>query len=264
MTEPSTHTEYDASRQAAERSEPWWKSTWPLGRDHWLQLAGALAAVVALYVVVGLTLSDWTAPNALTELDVEVAESLAAGRTPVQNDLSHWGSFPSDTPIKIGASILLAGFMLWLWRRWHEPVFVGLTLIFEATAYIISSTIVGRPRPDVERLVESPVDTSFPSGHVAAATVYGAIAVVVFWHNRNTVVRALAVVASAALVLVVSWARLYKGMHFLSDVVAGVILGLLSIWIVYRIMGKPADAAPVLDSDHGLTDDGLTNERTWT
>jgi len=34
----------------------------------------------------------------------------------------------------------------------------------------------------------------------------------------------------------VAWARLYRGMHHLSDVVAGALLGLVSIWVTWRVI----------------------------
>ena len=99
--------------------------------------------------------------------------------------------------------------------------------------------IVGRPRPDVVRLENSPVDSSFPSGHVAAAAVYGAFAVVVFWHTTSRVARAVAVAAVLAIVGIVAWARLYQGMHFVSDVAAGVTLGVVSLVVCVAVVGRP-------------------------
>jgi undecaprenyl-diphosphatase len=202
----------------------------------------ALLVVIAVFVIVGEALTEWTSPNAVVELDRELADELVSGRTESRNDLAQWSSFPADTPIKIGLSLLVAGGLLWRLRRWHEAAFVGLTLIFEASAYLASSTIVARPRPDVERLIDSPVATSWPSGHVAAATVYGAVAVVVFWHFTARWARWLAVVVAALLPVLVGWSRMYQGMHFLSDVIAGIVLGVVSVAIGWWVLGSPHDA----------------------
>ncbi|MEO6468494.1 MAG: phosphatase PAP2 family protein, partial [Acidimicrobiia bacterium] len=75
-----------------------------------------------------------------------------------------------------------------------------------------------------------------------AATVYLALAIVVFRHARSVMVRAAVVVAAVAVPIVVGWARMYQGMHNLSDVVAGVVLGLVSIAICARILGPPPDS----------------------
>jgi membrane-associated phospholipid phosphatase len=125
------------------------------------------------------------------------------------------------------------------WRRWHEPVYLAVTLIFEATVFIVVTTIVGRPRPDVVRLEDSPVNSSFPSGHVAAAVVYGAFVVIVFWHTRATWARALAVTVYLGVAAAVAWARMYQGMHFASDVATGVVLGLWSLAVCLVVLGRP-------------------------
>ncbi len=233
-------TDRETPGSAAAIEEPWWKSTWCMGRTEWIRAVVALVAVVIVTVLVGETLTNWAAPNALVDLDVEVAENLAENRTDRNNDLAHWGALLADTPVKIGLSVLLAAGALWRWRRWYEATVIGLSLIFEASAYLASSLIIGRPRPDVERLLESPVATSFPSGHVAAATVYAVVAIIVFQRTRAVVPRAVAVVAVTAIPLIVAWARMYQGMHFLSDVIAGIVLGIVSIVICLSILGPPA------------------------
>ena len=138
-------------------------------------------------------------------------------------------------------------FFLWRWRRWYEAVYVALALVFEACAFITTTHIVGRDRPQVERLLESQVATSFPSGHVAAATVYAAVAVIVFRHTRRHWARAVAVVLAVLVPLGVAWARVYQGMHFLTDVTAGIVLGAVSLTITHHVLKphEPDDLEPL-------------------
>lgn len=229
----------------SEDQTPWYR-TWPLTKSQVLQLVVALVAVIGIGAFVGELLTNWWRPSGLLDFDREVAQDLADGRTPELNDLATWAVFPANTLTKIILTAILAGAMLWAWRRWHEALFLATTLIFEATAFIAITTIVQRPRPEVERLLESPVDTSFPSGHVAAATVYAALAVIVFWHTRNVFARAAAVVIVACLPVAVGWGRMYQGMHYFSDVVAGVILGIASLVICAKILGRPTESDPSL------------------
>lgn len=232
-----------------DETQTWWATTWPIDKEKSIELVVALLLVIGMSAIVGLVLFRWLEPNVLTNTDESVAEWFVDERTDTVNDVAHWGATVSDTFVKIILSVLVAGFMLWRWRRWHEAVIIGGTLIFEATAFIITSVIVGRPRPDVEQLLESPVDTSFPSGHVAAATVYGAFAIVVFWHTRAVWARVAITVVCVAAALVVAWARMLQGMHFLSDVVAGIVLGIVSLVVFVRIVGAPHDAETVLIND---------------
>lgn len=215
-------------------------TSWPVDRDQWLRLGVALVAAIGVFTAIGLVVTDLLAPNFITRVDADVAEQLASMRTPLQDDLAHWGAFLASTPVKIGVTALCAVIALAVWKRWHEPIFLAFTLIFEATAFIIVTFIVARPRPDVVRLEDSPVNSSFPSGHVAAATVYGAFVVIVFWHTTSRWARSIAVGLFVAVVGIVAWSRMYEGMHFLSDVIAGIALGLCSLVVGLRILGPPA------------------------
>ncbi len=215
-------------------------SSWPIDRQKWLRLVLALVGSIGVFAAVGYLMTDLLAPNPVTRFDVEIAERFAANRTPSGDDLAHWGALLADTAVKIGVTAVFAMVALAAWRRWHEPVYLAMTLIFEATVFIVVTTIIGRPRPDVPRLEDSPVNSSFPSGHVAAAAVYGAFIVIVFWHTRATWARALAVVAYVCVVAAVAWARLYQGMHFVSDVATGIVLGLWSLTVCLLVLGRPA------------------------
>lgn len=231
-----------APARTAEPADRWWRTTWPFTWSDLRRYGTPLAVVVAVGWLFGWLLTDALAPNAVTELDADVTEWFVAWRTPTRNDLAHWGALLADTPVKVGISALLVAAMALRWRRWHESALVAVSLVFEATAFIVITFLVGRPRPDVPRLLDSPVDSSFPSGHVAAATVYGALVVIVFWHTRSLVARSVAVLGAAGVVTAVAFGRLHQGMHYLSDVIAGVVLGLVSLAICVQLLGRPEDA----------------------
>jgi membrane-associated phospholipid phosphatase len=225
----------------------WLRTTWPVDRGQVVRLVVALVATIGGFTAVGLLLTDVLAPNAITRADDAVADWFLAQRTPLLDDLAWWGSFLSDTLTKIVVTAVVAVAALAAWHRWHEALFVAVTLIFQATAFIIVTLIVARPRPDVPQLQESPVDSSFPSGHVAAAVVYGAFVIVASWHVRSAAARAAAAVAVASIAAAVALARLYQGMHHLSDVIAGVVLGLVSLAICFHVLGSPE--APTAEID---------------
>ena len=239
-----THDRADRSHNS------WVKATWPVDRRQWLQLAIAMIAAVGVFAAIGVpgvTVSllvacrnvDLLAPNPITRLDDNVANRLVSGRTAAKDDLAHWGAFMASTEVKVVVTSLLAVAVMVAWRRWHETVFLAFTLIFEATVFIVVTSIVGRPRPDVPRLE----DSSYPSGHVAAATVYGAFVVIVFWHTTSRWIRSLSVGVFVAVLGAVVWSRLYQGMHFLSDVIAGIVLGLVSLGICLFVIGRPDEAS---------------------
>ncbi len=175
------------------------------------------------------------------EFDRDLADELAAGRTAGLDDVSYWASMLAETGVKIVLTVVVVAVMLAVWRRWEDPLLVATALILEASVFITVTWIVGRGRPDVVRLDASPVDSSFPSGHVAAAVVYGAVAIVVARHVRRTWPTVVALLVTVAVSVAVAWSRMYRGMHHLSDVVAGIALGLASLaatWWILRGAGQ--------------------------
>jgi undecaprenyl-diphosphatase len=135
----------------------------------------------------------------------------------------------SDTVVKIVVTAVVAVVMLIVWKRWLEPLVVVISLVLEALTFITVTALVGRPRPDVSRLDTSPVGSSYPSGHTAAAVAYSAIAVVVLWHTRSRWIRAITVALAILIPVCVGPARMYRGMHYLTDVTFGALLGLASV-----------------------------------
>ena len=213
-------------------------TTWPVMWPEAARLLVAAFVIVGTGIVVGFMLTDWAAPNAVLRLDERITDWFVDGRTDAWNSFSHVAAFPADTIPKILISTLICCYFLWRWRRWDEAVYVALPLVFEATCYVTISQMVQRPRPDVDQLIHSSVDASFPSGHVAAATVYAAVVVVVFRHTTAVWARALAVTLFFIIAVGVYWARLYQGVHFASDVVAGVILGTVSVIVTDRVLRR--------------------------
>jgi undecaprenyl-diphosphatase len=217
-------------------------------RDTWLLrwreiglLAACYVALTGIWSAIGWTIVHPLDDTEIVRTDTRLANWFVDRRTPALNDWSLFGSYLAETIVKIVVTAIIAGVLVWAVKRWLEALVVAVSLILEAMVFITVTWIVARPRPDVEAVDASPVDTGFPSGHAAAAACYAAIAVVVFWHTRKRWIRALAVVFSVAMPIIVGVARLYRGMHYLTDVVAGVLLGVASVVLVTVILRRAED-----------------------
>ena len=138
--------------------------------------------------------------------------------------------------IKIPVTVLVCVVMLVVWRRWLEPLVVAGATDRRGRRLHHDHVHRGRPRPDVPRLEGSPVDSSFPSGHTAAAVVYAAVVVVIFWHTRSRWIRVLAITVVTLVSIAVGVSRMQRGMHFLSDVVFGGLLGAATVIVVTAIL----------------------------
>ena len=196
-------------------------------------LLAGYALLVAAMVFLGLFLIHVLLPiGGLQEADEDFSQWLADNRSPTQEDVSWVGSTLSGghvIPAVIGISLVTFLIM----RRWILAAFIVFVVAVESATYRVTSLIVERQRPDVERLESLPVDASYPSGHTAAAVaLYGGLLLLLASRLDNAVVRVLAVVVGVAIPLFVAWARMYRGMHHLSDVIAGLLMGLGALVIL--------------------------------
>ena len=215
--------------------------TWLLRKHEALQLGIIYAAFTAVWFSVGWLLTHALKDSWIVHMDESISEWFVKQRTPGLNSLSFVGSMLSDTVVKIVVTAIVALAMLIVWKRWLEPSVVVFSLILEALTFITVTTLVKRPRPDVPHLDTSPVGTSYPSGHTAAAVAYSAIVVVIFWHTRRRWIRALAVAVAVILPVCVGVARMYRGMHFFTDVIFGALLGGASVFATVVVLTRAAE-----------------------
>lgn len=225
---------------------PFWKVP-PLHKSQYKMLALTWLALTAAYVLVGLAVVHLWEPSAGGRADARVAEWLNDRRTDERNHLAEIGSAFSDTETKIGLLVILCPLMLWMYRRWHDWAFLAVGLLFEVAVFFTSSKIVRRERPQVEQLDTAPT-FSWPSGHIAACVVfYVGLATVVFWNTRSTLSRMVFATLAVVVPLVVITSRLYLGMHYVTDAIGGVALGILTLLIVHRQLLAARGGRPLSD-----------------
>ena len=91
-----------------------------------------------------------------------------------------------------------------------------------------------------ELLITAPKDFSFPSGHsVNAVAFYGALLVLAFFYLRRRWLKTLVMLALAAEIVLLPISRVYLGVHYPSDVTAGLLLGLLVMLTATTVVLQP-------------------------
>jgi undecaprenyl-diphosphatase len=191
----------------------------------------AFVLLVAAFVAVGQLIVHVLAHGALGVEDRAVERSLAHDRTATWNSVTHVTTWLAETPTIIGLTALVAIGGRLVWRRWHDSLFVVVAVAGETLAFLTVTLFVHRPRPAVVHLDPAPPTSSFPSGHTAAAVAfYGALAVLCSARLRQWVVRAALWALAVAVPVAVAVSRMYRGMHFPTDVAAGALLG--ATWLI--------------------------------
>jgi undecaprenyl-diphosphatase len=171
--------------------------------------------------------------------DGSVDSTLARHRDHVLNALTLGATDAASTMPVIAAAVIVMITAGLVFRRWREPLFVATAIVGEVAIFIITTLVVHRPRPNVVRLDHAPPTSSFPSGHTAAAVALcGSIAALVVWHGARAVWRRLAIAVAILVPVAVAASRLYRGMHYPTDVLGGALLGFTWLQVsVYAILG---------------------------
>jgi len=210
-----------------------------------LALALAVLLVAGCFILLGLLLTRVVEGSALVTGEAELSRDLAAGRTPGWNTLTQVFTWLAATPtvlILAAIAVVVLGKVL---GRSREAVYVAACVAGETAAFLLVTLVVDRPRPPVGHLDEAPPTSAFPSGHTAASVVlYGSIAVLAWRLVTPRLVRLAATSAAVVVPVLVAASRLYRGMHFPTDVAAGALLGLTWLGTVaYVLLPKRPQAS---------------------
>ncbi|MFI7190271.1 phosphatase PAP2 family protein [Nocardia nova] len=179
--------------------------------------------VAALFVVLGVQVaaSGWvTGADAGTlRWFVEHRNGTATALARAITDLG--------SPVGVAAvAVVVSGVFAWRRRSAVPAVFIVGTVGFAAVVSTVTKDVVGRARPPAVLHLTAESDFSFPSGHTTATTALaGAVLVLYVLARPGRGRTALASVAAAVIVAVVAATRLYLGVHWLTDVVGGAVLG---------------------------------------
>lgn len=128
-----------------------------------------------------------------------------------------------------GVTVVALGLLTLLYLVYRRCHSLGIVLLAAVAARPplewLLKELVGRARPDFERLVPG-IGPSFPSGHVmAAVALWGLVPPVVALLTHRRALWWASAAGSGLVVLLVAASRVYLGVHWFSDVVGALLLG---------------------------------------
>ena len=142
-----------------------------------------------------------------------------------------------DLPIVISWAILLTA--IFYLKKWKTESFLVAGNLSLAGILIVSlKHLYQRPRPDILHLVEEK-GFSFPSGHSLAVTLLiGSLIIIVGQKVKNRTVRLILQISLGIYLVSVIISRVYLGVHYPSDVLASLCLGLGILFIEFPFYDK--------------------------
>jgi undecaprenyl-diphosphatase len=186
--------------------------------------AGAAVAIVCTYAFAKL--AGHVQSGGTQAFDDAVMSWIAAHQNPLVQQ-----TMIEVTALGTGVVVAMVEFVgaLFLWLNKHKHS--ALLLIIASFGGIILNNLLklgfGRPRPQIFEWGTYASSSSFPSGHaMSSVIVYGTVAYLAARLQRRPASRLLTLGFAAVVILLICVSRLYLGVHYPSDIAAGLIIGL--------------------------------------
>jgi undecaprenyl-diphosphatase len=179
----------------------------------------AAVGIVGLMWILGSLLVRGSVPSFVSQTDMQTTAWAVEHRTPTLDSVTHIGTTMADTVVALSVTAAAVVILrLWL-GRWRESLILVVAIVGELLIFLAITALVHRARPAVPQLDQAPPTSSFPSGHTGAAVaLYGCLAVILLASARPRWVAASLALLGFAIPIIVAASRVYRGMHYLTDV----------------------------------------------
>lgn len=179
-----------------------------------------------LALLLFLILAGWIllAPESLTSLDSSIQTVIRGNLPALATTFFTRITLLFNTSVVVSWVLVIVIFLLYKKKKRAAGLLAG-NLAASGLVIVILKNIVQRPRPAIQHLVEEH-GFSFPSGHSLAATlVCGSLMILVGLTVKNQVYKRLAQLMLGLLIIIILVSRVYVGVHYPSDVLAGFLIG---------------------------------------
>lgn len=167
----------------------------------------------------------------ITSLDAQVVQVLALWRTPDLVVFFSWITLLGDAVVILVVGCSMA-FVLWRHKRFEYKAGLATALGGSLLTSYVIKILVERARPDIALRAIVETGYSFPSMHAAAAlATYGFLAYMIWQLMLPPRHRLPWIIVLSMLIGLIGFSRVYLGVHYPSDVVAGFAVGAACLWL---------------------------------
>ncbi|SEK84380.1 phosphatase PAP2 family protein [Pacificibacter marinus] len=117
-------------------------------------------------------------------------------------------------------------------QRWSAVIAITVAVLGNVATVVVLKSFFARPRPDFAYFIET--TGSFPSGHAAISVAFYGTLALTLWRQKM-IGLVVAIMAAVIMGCAISLSRLYLVEHYLSDVVAGLLIGAMWGWIGIKV-----------------------------
>ncbi len=203
-------------------------------------MSAAVVVVSASVSAFGVVAAMVHSHRGLARYDFSWARWGANNASPTSTQVLKFVSLLGGYPTVVGLAVVVAAFESRRRVTGSVAPLLAAVVVGQFGLTNLIKFLVQRTRPDVSRLTGF-AGSSFPSGHAAAAAASYAVFALVLGRRRSARTRALLAAGATSIAVTVAATRVLLGVHWLTDVVAGLFVGwtwfaLLSIAFGGRVM----------------------------
>jgi membrane-associated phospholipid phosphatase len=217
--------------------------------NRWLKLLTLEFIILLLVLITAVTVFalavDMVFIKKTTTLDEDVFSYVGRHVTPGRTRFMSFITFFGNHMFLIPANLALLTYYFFKKRKWLSIRVVALALSSLCLKFLLK-LFFHRDRPAIP-LLHKVDGFSFPSGHaLIGVSFYGLLIYITWYEVKNKWWRTFIILFLAAMILVISFSRIYLRVHYVSDVLAGLAMGFIwltvSLWIIGKFEKKNAAA----------------------
>lgn len=204
----------------------------------------AVVLALALFAIVGALaafaeVAEWVGEGKTQAFDERLMLAVHARATPLLNVAAQEVTSLGATLV-MAMVLFVASVLLWISHHRYSVLLLWVSLVGATALNSLLKSVFDRPRPSlVPWGVEHAAASSFPSGHsMSAMAFYASLAYLVARLGSTRLLRGLTFGVFALVVVLIGLSRVYLGVHYPSDVLAGFLSGFA--WACFCALGIEA------------------------
>lgn len=199
-----------------------------------------LISVSFLFLIIFiLILANISYGGFLTKIDLSINTFIPAIQNNFFTSITKIIAYGFDT-ISLFIITIILSLILWFKSDKKLALFFSGVMAADSLLILILKNLIQRARPINALMIDN--SFAFPSGHsVSTVVFFGLLTFLVFKKSKSSLLRYIAIIVSAFMILLIGFSRIYLNVHWFSDVIGGFAVGLSLLSgsiLINRIINK--------------------------